>query len=103
VTTTTGHQLPTPIRGFHAARDPVDGMSYLLGRDEPATVGRLLGEVALWGRLVETEAGWRAAAAYPVRLNVADEAIAAALGVYGVPVSLPRPSPPRSSIPYLYS
>jgi hypothetical protein len=72
--------------GFHAARDPVDALSYLQGRNEPATVCRLLGEVALWGRLVETEAGWRAAAAYPVRLYAPDEAIAEALAVYGVPV-----------------
>jgi hypothetical protein len=82
------HPTPSPDCGcgFHAARDPVDAVSYLRGRDEPATVCRLLGEVALWGRLVETEAGWRAAAAYPVRLYVADETIARALGVYDVPV-----------------
>jgi len=81
--------------GFHAARDPVDALRYLQGRDEPETVCRLLGEVALWGRLVETEAGWRAAAAYPVRLYVADETIAEALDVYGVPVisASPEPSP----------
>lgn len=72
--------------GFHAARDPVDAVSYLQGRDERATVCRVLGEVALWDRLVETEAGWRAAAAYPVRLYVSDEAIAEALSIYGVPV-----------------
>jgi hypothetical protein len=72
--------------GFHAARDPVDALSYLQGRNEPATVRRLLGEVALWGPLVETEAGWRAAAAYPVRLYAADEAIAEAISVYDVPV-----------------
>lgn len=82
------HQTPSPVCGcgFHAARDPVDALSYLQGRDERATVCRLLGEVALWGRLVETEGGWRAAAAYPVRLYVADEAIAGQLGVYGVPL-----------------
>ena len=33
--------------GFHAARDPVDAISYLRGRDEPRTIGRVLGEVAL--------------------------------------------------------
>jgi hypothetical protein len=82
------HQTPSPVCGcgFHAARDPVDALSYLRGRDETATICRLLGEVALWGRLVETGGGWRAAAAYPVRLYVADEAIAEALGVYGVPL-----------------
>jgi hypothetical protein len=81
------HQAPSPVCGcgFHAARDPVDALSYLQGRDEAATICRLLGEVALWGRIVQTEGGWRAAAAYPARLYVADEAIAEALGIYGVP------------------
>ena len=81
---------PTPTAdcgcGFHAARDPADALSYLRGRDEPSTVCRILGEVALWGRLVETQAGWRAAAAYPVRLYVPDEDLAEALAVYGVSV-----------------
>ena len=72
--------------GFHAARDPADALSYLRGRDEPTTVCRILGEVAIWGRVVETEAGWRAAAAYPFRLYVPDEAIGEALEAYGVPV-----------------
>jgi len=83
--------------GFHAARDPVDALSYLRGRDEPTTVCRILGEVALWGRLVETEAGWRAGAAYPVRLYVDEPQIALALSVYGVPVvsgSCASPSSP---------
>jgi hypothetical protein len=75
--------------GFHAARDPVDALSYLRGRDEPRTIGRVLGEVVLSGTLVETEAGWRAEAAYPARLYVEDGATAAGLAVYGVPVLSP--------------
>jgi hypothetical protein len=72
--------------GFHAARDPVDAISYLRGRDDVRTIGRVLGEVALSGAIVETETGWRASAAYPARLYVEDPDIAAALAVYGVPV-----------------
>jgi hypothetical protein len=72
--------------GFHAARDPVDAFSYLLGRDGPRTLCRVLGEVVLADRLVETEAGWRASKAYPVRLYTADTELAEALAVYGVPV-----------------
>jgi hypothetical protein len=72
--------------GIHAARDPVDAFSYLRGRDEPGTVCRVLGEVVLSGQVVETEAGWRASAAYPARLYVEDPAIAGALANYGVPV-----------------
>jgi hypothetical protein len=86
---------PTPTLecgcGFHAARDPVDAFSYLRGRDEPATVCRILGEVALWGRLIATEAGYRAAAAYPVRLYAPDEGIADELAVYGVDVVVAEP------------
>ena len=78
--------------GFHAARDAADALSYLRGRNEPTTVCRILGEVALWGRLVETEAGWRAAAAYPVRLYAPEDAIAEALAVYDVPVISATPS-----------
>jgi hypothetical protein len=72
--------------GFHAAHDPVDAISYLRGRDEVRTIGRVLGEVSLAGSIVETETGWRAETAYPARLYVDDPDIATALGVYGVPV-----------------
>jgi hypothetical protein len=80
--------------GFHAARDPVDALSYLRGRDEPGTVCRVLGEVVLSGQVAETEAGWRASAAYPARLYVDDPAIAEALATYGVPVLSARASRP---------
>jgi hypothetical protein len=82
--------------GFHAARDPVDALSYLRGRDEPRTIGRVLGEVVLSGAIVETEAGWRAEAAYPARLYVEDAEIAGALAVYGVPVLCPECASPFS-------
>jgi hypothetical protein len=82
------HETPAAecMCGFHAARDPVDAFSYLRGRDEPATVARVLGEVELFGTIVETDAGWRAARAYPARLYVDDPVLAAALAAYGVPV-----------------
>jgi hypothetical protein len=73
--------------GFHATHDPVDALTYLRGRDDARTLCRVLGEVALSGRLVETEAGWRASHAYPARLYVSDAALAEVLAVYGVPVS----------------
>jgi hypothetical protein len=82
--------------GFHAARDPVDAISYLRGRDDLRTIGRVLGEVALSGAIVETETGWRAEAAYPARLYVEDPDIAAALSVYGVPVLSGVCAPPSS-------
>ena len=83
------HPVPGSVCncGFHAARDPADAWSYARGRDEPNTVCRVLGEVSLWGHVLETERGWRASHAYVARLYVPDVAVAAALTGYGVPVS----------------
>jgi hypothetical protein len=77
--------------GFHAARDAVDALSYARGRDEVGTVCRILGEVSLWGHVLETEAGWRASHAYPARMYVPDASLAAELGGYAVPVSWAEP------------
>jgi hypothetical protein len=75
--------------GFHAAQDPVDAFPYLHGRDEPGTLGRVLGEVALSGVVVRTETGWRAEQAYPLRLYLRAGALAAALAAYGISVLSP--------------
>jgi len=76
--------------GFYAARDPVDALTYLRGRDEPTTICRVLGEVALSGVVVELEAGYRAAGAYPLRLYTSQAEVAATLeAVYRVPVLSP--------------
>lgn len=85
--------------GFHAARDPVDALSYARGRDEPGTICRILGEVVLWGHVLETERGWRASHAYPARLYVADTGIAAALAGYSVPVCASPSSPTCTGTP----
>ena len=63
-----GHSAPdeTCTCGIHAAREPAPVLTYLRGRDEPRTVARVLGRVALWGRVVEHEEGWRAEFAQPV-------------------------------------
>ena len=92
------HVAPSAVCscGFHAARDPVDALAYLRGRDERTTICRVVGEVALWGQLVETERGWRASAAYPVRLYAPDGDIAADLQIYDVPVVSASPPSARS-------
>ena len=92
------HQVPSAACtcGFHAARDPADALAYLRGRDERATICRIVGEVALWGRLVETERGWRASCAYPARLYVPDDDIAATLRIYDVPVESASAASARS-------
>jgi hypothetical protein len=73
--------------GFHAARDPADALTYLHGRDAPSTLCRVLGEVTLWGEVLQTEAGWRSTLAYPARLYVPDAVLAEELAAYGVSVS----------------
>ncbi|MDX6407669.1 MAG: hypothetical protein QOE13_740 [Gaiellaceae bacterium] len=86
------HAAPSPACscGFHAARDPVDALTYLHGRDEPGTVCRVLGEVLLSGLVVETAAGYRGACAYPLRLYAEDVDVAVALAsAYVVPVLSP--------------
>jgi hypothetical protein len=83
------HPVPGPSCncGFHAARDVADALSYARGRDDPGTVCRILGEVTLWGHVLETEGGWRASHAYPLRLYVPDAEVAVALAGYDVPIS----------------
>ena len=82
--------------GFHAARDPADALSYLHGRDAPSTLCRVLGEVTLWGDVLQTEAGWRGTLAYPARLYVPDPLLAEELAVYGVSVSSAECGSPSS-------
>jgi hypothetical protein len=92
------HPVPGPLCacGFYAARDPADALSYVIGRDDPSTVCRILGEVALWGHVLETESGWRGSHAYPVRLFVPDASLARRLASYGVSVSSASCASPSS-------
>jgi hypothetical protein len=53
--------------GFHAAKDRELALPYLVGRNDRGTVDRVLGLVALYGRVIEHEDGWRAEKAYPLR------------------------------------
>ena len=64
----------------------------------------VIGEVALWGRVVECTAGWRASSAYPTRLYVAvtrgrrvrcASRVAGHLERYGVPVGVIEGSEPK--------
>jgi hypothetical protein len=66
-----GHPAPDPACscGIYAARDPEEARRYLVGRDDPHVVGRVLGRVALWGTVVEGERGWRASRAHPVEIS----------------------------------
>jgi hypothetical protein len=76
--------------GIYASRSNVDAAKYLIGRNDPLVVHRVVGLVRLWGAVFEGSRGWRAELAYPDRLWVpqvpAACEIARLLGVYGIPV-----------------
>jgi hypothetical protein len=82
----------------YAVRDEAAAARYLVGRNEPGDLHRVIGEVALWGWVVVADAGWRASHAYPARIVVPSrrpdgrrapaEQLASALSSYGVPVDI---------------
>jgi hypothetical protein len=84
--------------GIHAASAITKAATYLVGRNDPLVIHRVIGQVALWGQVVEAEHGWRGSLAYPSRLWIplqlpsgrpaAASSIALALADYGVPVEL---------------
>ena len=76
--------------GIHAAREREAAQPYLRGRDEPATLARVLGTVSVWGDVVEGTAGWRGAQAYPasIFLESSVAGLRDELLVYGVPVTV---------------
>ena len=88
-----GHDAPAAgcECGIYASRDCAHVSRYLIGRNDPLIVHRVVGVVALWGGVFEGVGGWRAAFAYPDRLWVPDLAqadeIARQLRAYGVPVA----------------
>ena len=58
--------------GIYALASPDLAARYLGSEVEnaPRAVMRVFGAVSLWGRVVETERGWRASCAYPQRIVV---------------------------------
>jgi hypothetical protein len=104
-----GH--PTPAEGcrcgIYAAREPSTATEYLRSSGMRQTrkvngcpvVQRVLGRVRLWGQVVECDAGWRAARAYPERLFLPEKTwnctavkrlddLALDLADYGIPVEI---------------
>jgi hypothetical protein len=92
------HQAPEEdcVCGIYAGR--LEGLGTYLAEAVCRGVARVLGQVALWGTVVECERGFRASRAYPVRIYVpADtgatgsvdwEDVSFDLARYGVPVEL---------------
>jgi hypothetical protein len=83
--------------GIYAAWLP-EIHQYLNETPQQHSVARVLGEVSLWGTVIECDRGFRAAFAYPLRIYVPVDSplhpghrwedIAAGLETYGVPVEL---------------
>lgn len=85
--------------GIYAAADVGTAVDYFDGYapDAADAVYRVIGRVNLWGTVIESDRGWRAARAYPERLFVPARSldgvtdatatdVAFALTAYGVPV-----------------
>jgi hypothetical protein len=57
--------------GIYAASTVGEATSVMLGRGSMrGAIGAVIGQVSLWGSVVECERGWRGACAYPARLYV---------------------------------
>jgi hypothetical protein len=94
----SGHRAPAPacVCGLYAVSSPARAVRYLVGRNDADVVHRVVGEVALWGVVVEAENGWRAARAYPAAIWLPPRATSGhpvdldeledGLAAYGVPV-----------------
>jgi hypothetical protein len=86
-----GHEAPRARCdcGVHALRRP-DGLFRCLGLEVAPPSPYVVGLVALWGRVVECERGWRGERAAPLRLVVAGTdglaELAAGLAGYGCAV-----------------
>jgi hypothetical protein len=91
--------------GIHASRSVAAAAKFVRGRGAFREAdAAVVGQVLLWGRVVECERGWRGSFAYPARLYLplgrpgrsrfpatdaaTAERVAIALGTYGVPVEL---------------
>jgi len=84
------HEAPDPLCecGIHVAKSLREWRHYLAVGDD-----RVFGRALIWGERLEGELGWRAAAAYPVEIQVPATledagSVAAELMVYGVPVEV---------------
>jgi len=112
--------------GIHAVQSSETAAAHLR-REAPrreAAIARVMGTVALWGRVVVADAGWRGGVAYPTALLVptgrwrrlvsaalwpyrrSPGDIARELEAYGVPVELvpferPAGTPPGAAVPSL--
>lgn len=121
----TGREIWQPYRRVEARCEPGSGDAPLVAHEPPwpdcmcgvwatrelepcrqivsgSITSACLGEVYLWGRVLEFERGWRARYAYPKRLlgGYCTGEEAEAIGrIYGVPVELATPPRPQPTSP----
>lgn len=110
------HEAPAVdcVCGIYGGREAGQARLFLALPVDDAVVYRVLGSMAMWGRVVEAELGWRSERAYPHELYVprwdrgarlgwrrrrlrADE-VAGGLEAYGVPVEV-ADTPPAGEAP----
>lgn len=80
-----GGQHHAPLASCNCGMWAFKTLEYLISALEPYTVS-VFGQVSLWGRIVETENGFRAQFAYPKELWLLDNALEELGYIYGVPV-----------------
>lgn len=94
--------------GIYAAESLEQAAAYAASASSARRFGLVLGQAALWGRVIVSEHGWRATHAYPTRLLLpADELrrgyvpsrLFDDLAAYGVPVERLERGLPRSFWP----
>ena len=110
------HDAPAAdcVCGIYGARAPEFARPFLTVPAGRAVAYRVLGRVALWGRVVEAEFGWRSGFGYPSALYVptrsqgarfgwrrrrlGPDEVASALDTYDVPVEVTDFSVPKREI-----
>jgi hypothetical protein len=92
------HEAPDDrcVCGIYAGR--LEGLGAYLAEAACSGVARVIGQVALWGTVIECERGFRASRAYPARVYVPEdvgvawqvgwEEVSLGLARYGVPIEM---------------
>jgi hypothetical protein len=97
------HEAPWPDHecGIYAYGEPELAQEHLttfVNGNRKALAGWAFGRVALWGRVVEHEHGWRAQFAYPfeVTVHAAQEVAEAIRDLYAVEINVAEPLEPEA-------
>lgn len=92
-----------PMVGYKVEDMPRAHGAGIYAMKEPSQIAphEVVGQIAMWGSVVEHESGYRARYAYPVKLWARDPKVAAALSkAYGVPCEVGMPDGVQSPSAY---